>query len=142
METATPPGVSRGQCGGHAPILDPSVLAGLDKEVPGAAIRFASAFIGLWGRRSSRLAEAVWAGDPVAALDAVLSVKTPAAMVGALRLSCRAAGLELALRSGAGEIGLLSEDVLVYGDETLSAMRQHLGPGTGALDAPAIMGRR
>jgi hypothetical protein len=138
METATPPGVSRGQCGRHAPTLDPSVLAGLDEEVPGAAIRFASAFIGLWGRRSSRLAEAVWAGDPVAALDAVLSVKTSAAMVGALRLSCRAAGLELALRAGAGDIALLCEDVLACGDETLSAIRGHLGQHGESLDAPAV----
>jgi HPt (histidine-containing phosphotransfer) domain-containing protein len=108
--------------------------------VPGAATRFASAFVRLWGSRSSRLEQALQGGDPAAALDAVLSVKSSSALAGALRLSAHAAGLELALRTGVGDVVLLCEDLLACGDETLSAIGGYLGHGS-ALDAPAA-GRR
>lgn len=140
LGTAALPGVPAGHRGGNAPLLDPSVLAELDEDVPGAATRFASAFIRLWDSRSSRLEQAPRSGDPAAALDAVLSVKSSSALAGALRLSSHAAGLELALRTGTGDVVLLCGDLLACGEETLSALGGHLGQGS-TLGSPAA-GRR
>ncbi|WP_140395042.1 hypothetical protein [Arthrobacter sedimenti] len=75
--------------GKAAPLLDPAVLRDMERDFPGTSVverfarDFAETLVGKLDRLEFRVAE----GDPTRAEDAVLSVTTSAAMVGATRLT-------------------------------------------------------
>ncbi|MFT2690132.1 Hpt domain-containing protein [Clavibacter zhangzhiyongii] len=88
-----------------------------------ACVDFLRFFVDLWPSRWERVDRAVRADDCAAALDACLSVKSSAAMVGALRLSGVASDLERAIRANdptasrallpqLGEVGERSMDAM------------------------------
>jgi hypothetical protein len=104
------------------PLLEPSALAELDGELPGAARRFAGDFARLWGRRHRRLADAVAGSRTDEALDAALSLKVSSIMVGAQQLACAAARLESALRSGNGDLALLCQEIAECGPRTVASL--------------------
>jgi hypothetical protein len=82
------------------PILDATVLGDLEEELAdsGLMCRFATDYAALWQPRLGRLAVAVEDQDRDAALDAAISVKVSAAMIGGLRLARIAETLEHAIR--------------------------------------------
>jgi len=82
------------------PILDATVLGDLEEELAdsGLMCRFAADYAALWQPRLRRLAVAVEDQDRDAALDAAISVKVSAAMIGGLRLARIAETLEHAIR--------------------------------------------
>lgn len=84
------------------PLVAAGVLEELkaDLAVPELYRRYLSHYLKMWPQRCGRLSSAVRAEDGEALLDAVLSIKTSAAMVGALRLECLARGIEAAARDG------------------------------------------
>ncbi|WP_414171472.1 Hpt domain-containing protein [Clavibacter tessellarius] len=98
-----------------------------------ACIAFLRFYVDLWPSRWERLAAAVTAGDRDAALDACLSVKSSAAMVGALRLSAAAAQLESAIRGGHGEAArFLLAGIGETGERSMDAMRSWIRAEAGA----------
>lgn len=107
---------------GVLPLVDPSVLAELDAELPGSARRFAVDFARLWGRRRDRLVGAVAAGGTDEAVDAVLSLKVSSMMVGAQRLAWEAARLESALRAGGGDLAQMCAVIAECGSRTVEAL--------------------
>lgn len=80
--------------------VEPAILAELEAELdsPELAHGFARDYAGLWGHRFSRLAAAVKDQDRVAALDAVISLRTASTMVGGIRLATLARAIEDAVR--------------------------------------------
>lgn len=104
------------------PLVDPSVLAELDAELPGSARRFAGDFARLWERRRDRLAGAVAAGGKDEAMDAVLSLKVSSMMVGAPRLAWEAARLESALRAAEGDRAGICATIAECGARTVEAL--------------------
>lgn len=116
------------------PLLDPGVIAELEAEIPGAGIRFVASFTAMWDQRLARLEAALQDGNPDEALEAVLSLKVTAAMVGAPRLTAAAVALEEALRSGAGVPGL--GRVRDSGERTVASLRQRFPRHTSAAPAP------
>jgi hypothetical protein len=109
----------------EAPLLDPGVLSDLEQEVPGATTGFTRAFIGLWEQRRARLVRAVLGGNRPEALDATLSLKTSAMMVGALRLAEMAGELEHSLIRRDGKQDRLCDRLEVCGTATMEALRAH-----------------
>ena len=97
-----------------------------------ACVDFLRLFVDLWPSRWERLDGAVRSGDRQAALDACLSVKSSAAMVGALRLSGLAGLLERAIRAAdqAGSRALLPE-LAEVGERSMDAMRSWLRAEAG-----------
>ncbi|WP_247650013.1 Hpt domain-containing protein [Clavibacter capsici] len=98
-----------------------------------ACIGFLRFFVDLWPTRWERLDAAVRAEDRAAALDACLSVKSSAAMVGALRLSGIASHLEGAIRAAdqSGARALLA-DLGEVGERSMDAMRSWIRAEAGA----------
>lgn len=84
------------------PPVDFEVLHDLERQLDGrsAVLGFVSDFADLWAARYTRVAEALGTGDDEAALDALLSLKASASMVGALRLADRAEKIESAMKRG------------------------------------------
>ncbi len=85
------------------PLLDPSVLEDMAKDLSGGADiarKFAQDYAGLWDQRQRRLMESVEREDPAAALDIVISLKVTSAMVGGARLAHLAGKLEATVRHG------------------------------------------
>lgn len=78
--------------GTAAPLLDPRVLQDMERDFPNSTVveRFAHDFCDTLGAKLDRLSTSVASGDVQAAQDAVLSLTSSAAMVGAQRL-CQAA---------------------------------------------------
>ncbi|MDQ0744369.1 HPt (histidine-containing phosphotransfer) domain-containing protein [Clavibacter sp. B3I6] len=127
---APAPGRRQAPAGSPRPVGAPSPSASVVSAQTGAlapaqhaCIDFLRFFVDLWPTRWERLGAAVRADDRAAALDACLSVKSSAAMVGALRLSGIAGQLERAIRSceldaarallpGLGEVGERSMDAM------------------------------
>jgi len=108
---------------------EPHVLS----DAQHACIAFLRFYVDLWPSRWERLAAAVTAGDRDAALDACLSVKSSAAMVGALRLSAAAAQLESAIRGGHGEAArFLLAGIGETGERSMDAMRSWIRAEAGA----------
>lgn len=87
------------------PLVDQSVLDRLKEELndggEGYTRIFVANFISFLPHRHERLRLALTTGDIVGAIDAVLSLKTSAQMVGAERLAGLAMDLEAELRSEA-----------------------------------------
>ncbi|CAQ00347.1 putative two-component system phosphotransfer protein [Clavibacter sepedonicus] len=128
---APAPGCGQAPAGSPRPVGAPtSAPAASEPTCPGAltdgqhaCIDFLRFFVDLWPSRWERLDAAVRAGDRAAALDACLSVKSSAAMVGALLLSDAAGQLERAIRAAdhgratamlpeLGEAGVRSMDAM------------------------------
>ncbi|MDQ0118061.1 HPt (histidine-containing phosphotransfer) domain-containing protein [Pseudarthrobacter defluvii] len=90
---------------GHSlPLLDDSVLARLRAETDGDEgiwKVFVQNFMRLMPVRIDRLRSTLTSGDAVSALEAVLSLRTSAQMVGALQLAGVALELEQAVRRAA-----------------------------------------
>lgn len=92
-----------GASAASAPVLvDPAALHDLGAQLdnPAAATGFARDYAKMWEQRFQSLESALNHRDGVGALDAVLSLKTSSAMVGALSLAQLAAQLEDAIRIG------------------------------------------
>ncbi|RII87133.1 Hpt domain-containing protein, partial [Clavibacter michiganensis] len=97
-----------------------------------ACVDFLRFFVDLWPTRWERLDAAVRAGDRPAALDAVLSVKSSAAMVGALRLSDAAGQLERAIRAADhARAQAMLPDLHEVGERSMDAMRSWIRAEAG-----------
>ena len=97
-----------------------------------ACVDFLRFFVDLWPTRWERLDAAVRAGDRPAALDAVLSVKSSAAMVGALRLSDAAGQLERAIRAADhARAQAMLPDIHEVGERSMDAMRSWIRAEAG-----------
>ncbi len=83
-------------------LLNRDVLEKLAGELndPGLTLRFAMDYARMWKPRYEGLSAAVRRRDTMAALDAVISVRTSALMVGGLRLARIAGKLETVIRDG------------------------------------------
>ncbi|RIJ44236.1 Hpt domain-containing protein, partial [Clavibacter lycopersici] len=138
---APAPGRGQAPAGSPRPVGAPtSAPASPEPACPGsltdgqhACVDFLRFFVDLWPSRWDRLAAAVRVGDRTAALDACLSVKSSAAMVGALRLSDVAGRLEHAIRAAdqAGADGLLPE-LGEVGERSMDAMRSWIRAEAGS----------
>ena len=84
------------------PVLDLTVLQELEQDMGGSGVAraFAKDYIGIWDKRQGYLEQSVRNNDAELAMDAVLSLKNSAFMVGALRLASLAVELERLLRTG------------------------------------------
>ncbi|SDI25536.1 hypothetical protein SAMN04488693_10810 [Arthrobacter subterraneus] len=107
------------------PLVDHHVLHDLEDDLqdPMSARDFARDFVRAWDDKYHRLETAVCVHDQPAALDAVLSVKITAVMVGAPRLAKSAIELERRIRKGdmrSSEEAL--ENIHTCGDETMQEL--------------------
>lgn len=82
--------------------MDLTVLHDLEEELGGTGVArsFARDYISIWDKRIGYLTRSVEDNDPELAMDAVLSVKNSAFMVGGARLACLAVELERLIKSG------------------------------------------
>jgi len=108
-------------------VLDPRVVHDLGRELGDerAATRIVARFLSLLPSRAQRLGRSVRARDPVAALDAVLSLKVSAAMVGGRSLEEQARRLEWLVRAGRW----------TDAGPALTAVQDEVGPLTAQLHA-------
>jgi HPt (histidine-containing phosphotransfer) domain-containing protein len=88
-----------------APVIDPTVLVELESALGGAegAERCARTFVRMLPERVARIRSGVAARDTEDLLDATLSLKVSAAMLGARRLEQVAGELEVAVRGHGDE---------------------------------------
>ncbi|WP_104136666.1 Hpt domain-containing protein [Arthrobacter sp. ZGTC131] len=96
-----------GQQGGlqddsQEPILDLSVLRELEEELGGTGVahNFARDYISIWDKRLRYLERSVEDNDPDAAMDAALSLKNSALMIGATRLARLAIEVQRLVKCG------------------------------------------
>ncbi|WP_314191526.1 Hpt domain-containing protein [uncultured Arthrobacter sp.] len=84
------------------PVLDLDVLRELEEDMgsTGVAHNFARDYIRIWDKRRTYLEASIADDDAEAAMDAVLSLKNSALMVGAARLAQLAVQLERLVKSG------------------------------------------
>lgn len=84
------------------PLVDLAVLQELELQVQDQAVvlAFVHEFVDLWESRYARLAQALDPLDLEIALDVLLSIKTAAAMAGAVRLSEDAGALNDTVKTG------------------------------------------
>ncbi|WP_156372381.1 Hpt domain-containing protein [Arthrobacter sp. Leaf337] len=84
------------------PWLDLAVLAELEEDLgsPDIAWNFAQDYIRIWRRRRDALAAGLERGERSAALDAVISLRISAAMIGGLRLAHLAQTLHALIQEG------------------------------------------
>lgn len=122
-------GVPEGPAG--PPILDLAVLHRLEDELGGTGVahRFAEDYIRIWNKRLAYLRRSVDDDDLELAMDAVLSVKNSAFMVGASRLAGLAVSAECLLRTGdLAAVQRLLPGVALAGAEAVNALtRGYLG---------------
>ncbi len=108
------------------PLVDPAALQdlGVQLDDPGVAKDFARDYTKMWQQRYRSLASALAGSDEVAALDAVLSLKTSSEMVGGIRLARLAAELEQAVLGGdMGRARSLLGEVAERGSETVDELQ-------------------
>lgn len=88
--------------GSQEPVLDLSVLRELEEELGGSGVahNFARDYISIWEKRLRYLERSVEDNDPDAAMDAALSLKNSALMVGATRLAKLAMEVQRLVKSG------------------------------------------
>ncbi len=86
---------------GAPPLLDLTAIQTLEDQLdnPLTARAFVLGFTQLWEKRFKALATAIASHDSVAALEAILSVRTSAAMVGGVQLAHLAAIVEDVVRT-------------------------------------------
>jgi HPt (histidine-containing phosphotransfer) domain-containing protein len=84
------------------PVLDLSVLRELEEELGGSGVahNFARDYISIWEKRLRYLERSVEDNDPDAAMDAALSLKNSALMVGATRLAKLAIEVQRLVKGG------------------------------------------
>lgn len=83
------------------PILDLTVLQELEEDMGGSGVAraFAKDYIGIWEKRLAYLQQSIAENDPELAMDAVLSLKNSAFMVGGSRLASLAVESERLIRA-------------------------------------------
>lgn len=107
------------------PLVDVAVLHDLERQMDSRSVvlGFVRDFIQLWEPRYERLAQALALPDPDIALDALLSLKTAAAMAGAVRLSGETERLETAVKQAdADRVAGLLPVLARCGGETIQAL--------------------
>ena len=136
---APAPGRGQAPAGSPRPVGAPSSPARRSAEphvlpeAQRACVEFLRFYVDLWPSRWERLVSAVSADDRDAALDACLSVKSSAAMVGAVRLSSAAAQLEAAIRDGHGQAArFLLAGIGEIGERSMDAMRSWIRAEAGS----------
>lgn len=117
------------------PLVDRGVLDLLHEEL--AAPELYRAYVGryleMWPDRYRRLVSAVDAEDDEALMDAVLSVKTSAGMLGALRLEQLVLDMEDAVRKRRMDrVRALLAELELCGQFTTEQLRRELGDGPTA----------
>lgn len=118
------------------PFVSAAVLRALrDLGDPEAYAAFLRRSHEAWPHRYERLACAIRAGDPRAAMDAVLTLKSASQMIGALKLASAALQLERAL--GSGHLRL-AEALLGELEACGLATMDHLSHEVQQLDARAF----
>ncbi|MDQ0619802.1 Hpt domain-containing protein [Arthrobacter globiformis] len=108
------------------PVLDLDVLHDLEEDMgnTGVAHNFARDYIRIWDKRRTYLEASVEDDDAEAAMDAVLSLKNSALMVGATRLAKLAVDLEqLVKRGDLSTARQLLPCVALTGAETVSGLK-------------------
>jgi HPt (histidine-containing phosphotransfer) domain-containing protein len=113
-------------------LVDLSVLRQLEEELGDSEVvrSFAEDYISIWDKRIQYLRRSLADGDPDAAMDAVLSLKNSAFMVGGARLASLAVELERILRNGdlpsaQARVSAVAE----VGEATIRALQQcYLSP--------------
>jgi HPt (histidine-containing phosphotransfer) domain-containing protein len=90
------------QDGSQEAVLDLSVLRELEEELGGSGVahNFARDYISIWEKRLRYLERSVEDNDPDAAMDAALSLKNSALMVGATRLAKLAIEVQRLVKNG------------------------------------------
>jgi hypothetical protein len=109
------------------PVLDLDVLHELEEDMgsTGIAHNFARDYINIWNKRRTYLEASVADDDAEAAMDAVLSLKNSAMMVGASRLAQLAVNLERLVRSGdLHAVRRLLPFVALTGEQTVCGLKQ------------------
>jgi hypothetical protein len=114
------------------PLVDLSVLRQLEEELGDSEVTrsFAEDYISIWDKRIQYLRRSLADSDPDAAMDAVLSLKNSAFMVGGVRLASLAVELERILRNGdlpsaQARVSVVAE----VGEATIRALQQcYLSP--------------
>ncbi|CAN7332707.1 Hpt domain-containing protein [Arthrobacter sp. LjRoot14] len=88
--------------GEELPLVDWAVLAELEEELgsPVIAWNFARDYTLIWRRRQRALASALEQREQHQALDAVISLRVSAAMIGGMRLAQLAQTLQLLIQEG------------------------------------------
>lgn len=113
------------------PIVSERIFTDLqaDLEEPDVTVRFLLNYLEMWDGRFLRLSAAVSAGNKERAMDAVLSVRTSARMIGALRLAQVATDIERHLLGGDTRgAALLLEDLKFSGRTTMQELRRRFLP--------------
>jgi Hpt domain len=108
------------------PVLDLDVLHELEEDMgsTGVAHSFARDYISIWDKRRTYLESSVEDDDAEAAMDAVLSLKNSALMVGAARLAKLAVDLEQMVKRGdLSAARQLLPCVALTGEETVSGLK-------------------
>jgi hypothetical protein len=108
------------------PVLDLDVLHDLEEDMgsTGVAHNFARDYIKIWDKRRTYLEASVEDDDAEAAMDAVLSLKNSAMMVGAARLAKLAVDLEHFVKRGdLSAARQLLPCVALTGEETVSGLK-------------------
>lgn len=109
------------------PILDLTVLQELGEDMGGSGVArtFAKDYIGIWDKRQGYLEQSVRNNDPELAMDAVLSLKNSAFMVGGLQLASLAVELERLIRAGnLPAVIILLPVVAQTGRDTVTALME------------------
>ena len=108
------------------PVLNLDVLHELEEDMGSTSVaqNFARDYVSIWNKRRSYLERSVEDNDAEAAMDAVLSVKNSATMVGAARLAQLAVDLEQMVRRGdLSAARQLLPCVTLTGDETVDGLK-------------------
>jgi hypothetical protein len=117
-------GASEGSPG--VPLVDLTVLQELEEDMGGTGVArsFARDYISIWDKRLGYLERSVEDNDRELAMDAVLSLKNSAFMVGGSRLAGLAVELERLIRVGdLAAVQKLLPVVAQTGEETVRALK-------------------
>jgi HPt (histidine-containing phosphotransfer) domain-containing protein len=109
------------------PVLNLDVLHELEEDMGSTSVahNFAQDYVSIWNKRRSYLERSVEDNDAEAAMDAVLSVKNSATMVGAARLAQLAVQLERLVKSGdLPAVRRLLPFVALTGEQTVCGLKQ------------------
>lgn len=109
------------------PVLDLTVLQELEEDMGGSGVArtFANDYIGIWDKRLGYLEQSVRNNDPDLAMDAVLSLKNSAFMVGGSRLASLAVEVESLIRAGdLPAVTALLPVVAQTGRDTVTALKK------------------
>lgn len=107
------------------PLISHDVLDALELEVenPEAYANYVAKNLEMWPGRYQRLSDAIREADQVAAMDAILSLRTASQMVGAVELADLALRVESTLRQGAlSEAEDLLEQLKDCGNSTMERL--------------------